>query len=82
MKGQLVNYANLNNKFSRGTSITRNDTGNGACETIYVEDFEIIKENSPGWRTAYLAGKAMIALSLLLLVLNFVFGDVTEFIKK
>jgi len=82
LKGQLANYANPENNFRRGTSVTRNDTGNGACETIYVEDFEIVKKNNPGWRTAYLAAKVMIASSVVLLVLNFLFGDVTGFIKK
>lgn len=34
----------------RGTSTTRDDTGDGACETIYVKDFEIIEPASSGWR--------------------------------
>jgi hypothetical protein len=82
LKGQLVNYVNPANNFSRGSSVTRNDTGNGACETIYVENFEVIKKNNPGWRAAYLAGKIIIAASIVLLGLNFLFGDVTSFIKK
>lgn len=82
LKGQLANYANPDHQFTRGTSTTRNDTGNGACETIYVEDFEIIKANNPGWRAVYLTAKIMIVASLLLMALNFIFGEVTDFIKK
>ena len=34
----------------RGTSTTRLDTGNGACETLYVEQFEIIQPATSYWR--------------------------------
>lgn len=46
IKGYLVDYSVLKNGqeiFTRRTSTTRNDTGNGACEIIYVTDFEILK---------------------------------------
>ena len=36
----------------RGTSTTRNDTGGGACETVYVTQFEIIRRANAGWRAA------------------------------
>jgi hypothetical protein len=80
LKGKLVNYANPANNTSRRTSVTRDDTGQGACETIFVEDFEVIRENNPGWRTAYLIAKILVVTSLVLLVLNFLFGDVSEFL--
>ncbi|NTV14457.1 MAG: hypothetical protein HGA96_11100 [Desulfobulbaceae bacterium] len=82
LQGHLVNYANPANKFRRGTSTTRADTGNGACETIYVEAFEIIQANHPGWHAAYLLAKIMIAAALFLWVLNFLFGDVASFTKE
>lgn len=82
IKGQLVNYANPDNQFVRGSSTSRTDTGNGACETIYVEDFQIIQANNPGWHAAYLTAKIMIAVALLLMVLNYLFGEVTTFVKK
>ena len=44
IKGMLANYENQANNFERGTSITRTDTGNGACETVYVTDFSIVKK--------------------------------------
>ena len=44
LKGVLASYRNPGNNFYRGTSTVRTDTGNGACETIYVNDFEIIKK--------------------------------------
>ena len=40
MRGWLAGYSN-DDGFRRGTSTTRDDTGNGACETIYVDEFQI-----------------------------------------
>lgn len=34
----------------RGTSTTRTDSGNGACETIYVNDFQIVSSMKNYWR--------------------------------
>lgn len=34
----------------RGTSTVRTDTGNGACETIFVKEFDIVKQASNPWR--------------------------------
>jgi hypothetical protein len=48
--GWLSSYKNLKTGRIRGTSITRNDEGNGACETIYVNDIEILKHYSSLWR--------------------------------
>jgi hypothetical protein len=50
IRGWLANYSN-DQGFSRGTSITRDDRGNGACETIYVKDFRIVRSMENGWRT-------------------------------
>ncbi len=49
MQGYLVNYSVSKNGegiFSRNTSTTRLDTGNGACEVLYVTSIEILKKNS------------------------------------
>ena len=68
LRGWLVSYSNEAG-FSRGTSTTRDDRGNGACETIYLEQFEILRPLENGWRTLMnfsLAG--VIGSSLLWLV--------------
>ena len=36
--------------FKRGTSLTRDDTGNGACETIYVQEVEVLRAGGGPWR--------------------------------
>lgn len=48
--GVLAEYVNHAGGYTRGTSITRNDTGQGACETIYLDDFEIVKKANPKLR--------------------------------
>ena len=49
VRGWLSSYASEGGG-ERGTSITRTDTGNGACETILVEDFQIISPSNNPWR--------------------------------
>jgi hypothetical protein len=61
ISGMLAKYKN-NQGFNRGTSITRTDTGNGACETIYVNDFQITQPSKNAWRKVY----AITLVSLLL----------------
>ena len=65
IKGVLANYQNTAAGFDRGTSISRTDTGNGACETIYVTDFKIMKEANRVWRVIYqLSGVAALVAVL------------------
>ncbi len=49
IKGALSKYAENNSSHYRGTSLTRTDKGNGACETIYVKKAEILKKGMPTW---------------------------------
>ncbi len=48
-KGYLSHYSH-NQGFKRGTSIVRTDRGNGACETVFITDFQILKEANIVWR--------------------------------
>jgi hypothetical protein len=51
IRGSLSEYAhNHGFAFKRGTSLTRDDTGNGACETIYVQDVEVLRAGGGPWR--------------------------------
>ena len=55
-KGYLAEYANDATDFQRGTSTTRTDTGNGACETVYIEDFRILKRANSLWKMIFRYG--------------------------
>lgn len=50
LDGYLARYGN-DTGFERGTSTTRTDTGNGACETIYVSSFEVLRPSPSIWPT-------------------------------
>ncbi len=49
VRGYLVGYSSAG-VGKRGTSTTRTDTGDGACETIYVERFDIVQTATSYWR--------------------------------
>jgi hypothetical protein len=56
LRGVLAEYTNLGNGYSRGTSLRRDDTGNGACETIYLDDFQILDKANRRARRLYSFG--------------------------
>jgi hypothetical protein len=59
VRGYLANYG-VPSAQPRGTSTTRMDTGDGACETIYVERFQIVRAATSYWRISMYA--SLIAL--------------------
>jgi hypothetical protein len=51
IRGWLAEYThNHGFPFKRGTSLTRNDTGNGACETVYVQEVDVLRAGGGPWR--------------------------------
>jgi hypothetical protein len=51
IRGWLAEYGhNHGFAFKRGTSLTRDDTGNGACETIFVREVEVLRAGGGPWR--------------------------------
>ncbi len=66
-RGYLAEYSHNHDGqgFNRGTSTVRNDTGNGACETVFVQDFEIIRRGGGPWRTMVWVAWAMIAIGII-----------------
>ena len=78
LKGYLVEYSHSNGSFRRGTSITRNDRGNGACETIYVTDFQILKEANLVWRLIYSFAKYLIIIYVILSFIFFFFWPIRK----
>ncbi len=51
-QGFLASYSHGEN-FTRGTSTRRDDTGNGACETVFVTDFTMLRKANTFWRKAW-----------------------------
>ncbi|OGE83802.1 MAG: hypothetical protein A2846_00090 [Candidatus Doudnabacteria bacterium RIFCSPHIGHO2_01_FULL_49_9] len=70
-KGHLVSYT-FPNGGTRGSSTTRTDTWNGACETVYITDLVILKKANQFWRLLFVISKyTAIASFLGLVVLAF-----------
>ena len=50
VKGMLVNYSPRSNpNWRRISSTIRTDTGNGACEVLFVNEFEVLSSKNGGW---------------------------------
>lgn len=66
LRGYLAEYShNHGFAFKRGTSTVRTDSGNGACETVYVEDFEVLRRGGGPWHSLQWTGVALLILGLL-----------------
>lgn len=63
VRGYLASYSS-DAGGKRGTSTSRFDTGDGACETIYVEDFEIVAAAAHPWRRSMYASLGILMLAL------------------
>jgi len=69
--GYLISYSRQienNGTISRNTSTVRTDTGDGACEVVYVNEFEILRPYQNQWETGLKAGVGLLVLSLLTLI--------------
>jgi hypothetical protein len=65
IRGWLAEYShNHGFAFTRGTSLTREDTGNGACETIFVQDIEVLHSGGGVWRWLVWPALGLILLGL------------------
>lgn len=65
LRGQLASYSHdAGFAFTRGTSTSRDDSENGACETIFVDTVEVIGR-APSWpRALFWSGLALLGLGL------------------
>jgi len=52
LRGQLATYAHAGG-FKRSSSTNRTDRGNGACETVFVHEFTVLRQANAPWRWAH-----------------------------
>ncbi len=71
LTGHLANYRHFSGSgFARGTSTVRTDIGNGACETIFVREVNILRSAPSLWRNlTWLAALGMVLAAGLGLVM-------------
>lgn len=65
IEGYLADYS-VPSGFTRVSSSVRDDTGNGACEVVYVEAFEILQSGGGPWRMLKWVALGMLGLSVLM----------------
>jgi hypothetical protein len=63
IKGSLARYGAVGGGL-RGTSTTRDDTGDGACETILVDELEVVVSGFSRWRAAMWISLAVLVAAL------------------
>ena len=64
VRGYLSSYSSENGG-KRGTSTTRTDTGDGACETVFVEQFDIIAAATSYWRISMWVSLVVLVLGVI-----------------
>jgi hypothetical protein len=67
-KGWLASYGVKGAGYERKSSTVRNDRGNGACEVVYVTEFEILREANAAWRALHKLSLALIGVSLIAVI--------------
>jgi hypothetical protein len=68
VRGYLVDYTTFRNGVPAGTRVSsevRTDTGNGACEVLYVESLELLDSAGRGWRLLLKIALALLVLAAL-----------------
>jgi len=84
-KGYLVDYSVESSDGgvrTRNTSITRTDVGNGACEVVYVIDFQILKKGNSVYSLINRVSKYSIIVCLILLLILIFFPSYKKIENK
>ncbi len=80
LQGKLVNYAPLGHpERMRRTSTIREDTGNGACEVLWVESAEILRRADGAWVSPRELGITLLFAAFGLGLILFLFAPVREY---
>jgi hypothetical protein len=71
LRGMLVNYQRADQpEWWRRSSTNRQDTGDGACEVVFVRDLDVLRPGRPGWYGLFRWAKVLFVASLTLLLLG------------
>ena len=65
--------------WARSTSVTRDDTGNGACELIYTREIEVIDAANSLWRNINFWSLWLGVFSLIIVILSFIIETVQSY---
>lgn len=73
VRGVLAEYRTIDG-FYRGSSTVRTDTGDGACETIYVQSFRVLAPLHTRWRSLYATSGLLCAGSAIAWIVGVALG--------
>lgn len=80
LRGMLVSYHPKRfPDMARTSSTIRTDQGNGACEVVFVEDFQILKVWQKRWADIYRISKGVLFITLVLKILSFLVFPYLEY---
>ncbi|HYA48323.1 MAG TPA: hypothetical protein VEG35_01375 [Burkholderiales bacterium] len=68
LKGWLVSYGIKDTPYRRVSSTTRFDRGNGACETVFVNEFQVLRPANTQWRALHTFSLALTVLCVVILL--------------
>ena len=72
LSGMLINYCPRENRdWIRQTSLSRTDTGGGACEVMFVEEFQFLKKAPRFWYRTYEILRRALVVSVVVKILLF-----------
>ncbi len=83
LSGKLVNYYPKRFKdLSRNTSVVRTDTGNGACEVVFVENFDILNVWQKSWSKLYYFFKSFFVFLICVKTISFFTFPYLEYVSN
>jgi hypothetical protein len=84
LRGKLIKYwpKELPERYARTSSLVRTDTGNGACEVMWVESVEVLNRGSGWWHKSSNLGKVLMGLGLVLALSAFIAAPVRTYLPN
>ena len=80
LRGKLINYWQADYpEFKRKSSLTREDTGDGACEVLWVEEATILRKGKTGWFRTQTLGQALLIGAVLMGIFVFLFAPLGSY---
>jgi hypothetical protein len=80
LKGKLINYWQKEHpEYKRRTSLVREDTGNGACEVLWVESAKILRAGGTNWHLLQSVGKWLLFAAVGLGAFLFLFTPLGQY---
>ena len=79
IKGMLVDYKEIGSQRGwRNSSLVRSDSGNGACEVVFVKELKVLRSTNRIWRDGFKTALTLLVVTLGIKFALFWFLDTTK----